>query len=281
MDPTRRTILAGIAGLAGSLGLPGGIATASGRATAAAPAWLRPRFAAGAYQQIYDPSAGEPVPWYINDHTVIRGADGNWHLIGITAPSGSDYTKERQFAHATAPSLHGPWTKHPPALVFDPNYYGENRLWAPHVIRVGDLYYMFYTGGGNDWHQIALSVATSPDLWTWTRERADLPGRLQRPRPVRDVARPHLDHVLHRHQRRHDQRAVRGRVPDQPGPDELERPCESPTPTRRADPPRATPSPRSWSSITAGTTCSSARGVATAGPRCSSVTTRCTSSPRV
>ena len=133
---------------------------------------MRPRFAAGAYQQIYDPSAGEPVPWYINDHTVIRGADGNWHLIGITAPSGSDYTKERQFAHATAPSLHGPWTKHPPALVFDPNYFGENRLWAPHVIRVGDLYYMFYTGGGNDWHQIALSVATSPDLWTWTRRPA-------------------------------------------------------------------------------------------------------------
>jgi beta-fructofuranosidase len=164
-------ILAGMAGLMG-LGLPDTAAIASGRASTAVPAGLRPRFSAGAYRQIYDPSAGESVPWYINDHTMVRGADGTWHLFGITAPSGSDYTKERQFAHATAPSLHGPWTKHPPALVFDPAYFGENRLWAPHVIRVGDLYHMFYTGGGDDWHRIAISLATSPDLWTWTRRPA-------------------------------------------------------------------------------------------------------------
>jgi beta-fructofuranosidase len=33
---------------------------------------------------------GERVPWYINDHTVIRDESGRWHLFWITHPEPVD-----------------------------------------------------------------------------------------------------------------------------------------------------------------------------------------------
>ena len=130
------------------------------------------RVAAGDFQKIYDPGVGETQPWYINDHTIVRGPDGTWHLFGITHPEPAAPEDEDSFAHATAPSLHGPWTKQPPALSTDPSR-GESHLWAPYVVHFRDLYYMFYAGGGPDSTQAEISVATSPDLWHWTRHPAD------------------------------------------------------------------------------------------------------------
>ncbi|GAA5199718.1 hypothetical protein GCM10023322_75980 [Rugosimonospora acidiphila] len=128
--------------------------------------------AAGTFTNIYDPSVGETSPWYINDHTIIRGPDGTWHLFGITHQEPANPDNEVNFAHATAPSLHGPWTKQPFALAVDPSY-GESHLWAPHVIASGGLYYMFYAGGGPDHAQSEISLAISPDLWHWTRYNGD------------------------------------------------------------------------------------------------------------
>ncbi len=118
---------------------------------------------------VYDPSAGESAPWYVNDHTIVRGRDGTWHLFGITHQEPADPEDEDHFAHATAPSLQGPWTKRPFALSVDPGYYGETHLWAPHVIERGGTYYMFYNGGGDDHSAYAISLATSTDLYHWTR----------------------------------------------------------------------------------------------------------------
>lgn len=123
---------------------------------------------AGAFTKIYDPSVGEPQPWYINDHTIIRGRDGTWHLFGITHPEPADPSDEVNFAHATAPTVHGPWTKQPFALTVDPGY-GETHLWAPYVLRAHGRYYMFYAGGGADSTRSEINLATSPDLYHWTR----------------------------------------------------------------------------------------------------------------
>ncbi|MCD0453310.1 hypothetical protein LO762_29620 [Actinocorallia sp. API 0066] len=128
----------------------------------------------GDFFRIYDPSVGETRPWYINDHTFIRDeATGTWHLFGITHPEPASPEDEDQFAHATAPSLRGPWTKRPMALTVDPSY-GESHLWAPHVIRSGSTYYMFYAGGQTvgDASRSQINLATSTDLYHWTRRAA-------------------------------------------------------------------------------------------------------------
>ncbi|MGW4353368.1 glycosyl hydrolase family 32 [Nocardia sp. NPDC004582] len=125
---------------------------------------------AGEFRHIYDPS--EPGRrWYINDHTLIRDAGGRWHLFGITHPEPADPFDETEFAHATADDPRGPWTKHPPALTVDRER-GERHLWAPFVVRHGDRYWMFYDGGGTDRTATGMGLATSTDLFTWTRHPA-------------------------------------------------------------------------------------------------------------
>ncbi|SDY05876.1 Glycosyl hydrolases family 32 N-terminal domain-containing protein [Amycolatopsis xylanica] len=118
------------------------------------------------FVKIYDPS--DDQAWYINDHTFIQDARGTWHLFGITHAEPAVDDDEDTFAHATAPSLTGPWTKQAPVLETDPAY-GETHLWAPHVIKNGSTYYMFYAGGGADGARHAINLATSTDLFTWTR----------------------------------------------------------------------------------------------------------------
>ncbi|TVT44316.1 glycosyl hydrolase family 32, partial [Amycolatopsis rhizosphaerae] len=163
MRVNRRTVLLG--GLA--LGITGAGAV-NGLAPAVA-ATAGNDVAVGTFVRIYDPSAGESRQWYLNDHTFIKDTGGTWHVFGITHPEPADPENEIQFAHATAPHLHGPWTKQPFALTVD-RAYGETHLWAPHVIRVGNTYQMFYCGGGPDHTRSAINRATSKDLFHWTRD---------------------------------------------------------------------------------------------------------------
>lgn len=85
---------------------------------------------AGEFELIYDPSVGEDERWYINDHTIVRDHRGTWHLIGITHAEPAQPFDELHLAHATAASLHGPWTKQPSALSTDTSC-GETHLRAP------------------------------------------------------------------------------------------------------------------------------------------------------
>jgi arabinan endo-1,5-alpha-L-arabinosidase len=122
----------------------------------------------GAFSKIYDPSVAESEPWYFNDHTIVRGRDGLWHVFAITHADPGNPGDERSFGHATSPTLTArPWTKQAAALVVDESV-GEQVLWAPHVIEHEGTYYMFYTSGGAP-ERFAMRLATSPDLWTWSR----------------------------------------------------------------------------------------------------------------
>ena len=126
------------------------------------------RFRVGAFEPVYDPSVGEPERWYINDHTFVRDREGMWHLIGITHAEPAAPFDELHFAHATAPTLHGPWTKQPFALSTD-HEWGETHLWAPHVIEHDSTYWMYYCAGGAEKTEYRIHLATSSDCVTWTR----------------------------------------------------------------------------------------------------------------
>ncbi|HOK65325.1 MAG TPA: ADP-ribosylglycohydrolase family protein [Anaerohalosphaeraceae bacterium] len=127
----------------------------------------------GPFVKIYDPSVGEPVPWYINDHCFIRGQDGTWHLYGITHAEPLGPLDEHNFAHATADKLtQKPWRKQPFALTVDASW-NEVHLWAPHVIEHNGLYYMFYCAGDVDNSKYKIHLATSKDLVHWQRHPAN------------------------------------------------------------------------------------------------------------
>lgn len=128
---------------------------------------------AGEFVKVYDPSVGENERWYYNDHTMVQNVEtGEWHVFAITHAEPAAPLDEKNFGHATAPSPEGPWTKQPFALIADPAA-GESHIWAPHVIHVDGLYYMFYAAGTSDHTAYRMHLATSPDLETWTRSPAN------------------------------------------------------------------------------------------------------------
>lgn len=127
----------------------------------------------GEFERIYDPSVGEEGPWYYNDHTFVRGPDGLWHVFAISHAEPANPDDERSLGHATSPSLTGAtWSKQPTPLVVDESL-GERVLWAPYVLEHDGTYYMFYCAGG-DPERHAMRLATSNDLYDWTRVQEPL-----------------------------------------------------------------------------------------------------------
>lgn len=128
-------------------------------------------FSVGKFKHIYDPSVEEEIPWYINDHCLVKGPDNLWHMFGITHAEPFNPLDETNFAHATAKELtQQPWDKQPFALsVAREKPWREIHLWAPHVINHGDLFYMFYCVGGESHEKYRIYLATSKDLFEWER----------------------------------------------------------------------------------------------------------------
>lgn len=126
------------------------------------------RVHAGEFRRIYDPSIDEPERWYINDHTFLRDCTGLWHLYGITHREPAAPKDETFLAHATAPTLLGPWTKQPVALSVDATQL-ESVLWAPHAIAHQDTYWMFVCAGGPVPSAFRIQLATSTDGFKWAR----------------------------------------------------------------------------------------------------------------
>lgn len=90
---------------------------------------------------------------YVNDHTVIKGSDGKWHLYGCTSFSGGPYN-ERYFAHGVGESLEQPMKEAGRSI-------DKGTLaWAPCVIEKEGNYYMFY---GPSPTQLAVSF----DMQEW------------------------------------------------------------------------------------------------------------------
>jgi arabinan endo-1,5-alpha-L-arabinosidase len=127
-------------------------------------------FRMGELRNVHVPEpSSDGTPWYFNDHSIVRGPDGLWHMFGITHREPANPSQEKMLAHATSSVLAEPkWNDEIPALHVDPTL-GETVLWAPHVIEFEGVFYMFYCAGGpHEHHQIKL--ATSRDLWSWQRE---------------------------------------------------------------------------------------------------------------
>jgi arabinan endo-1,5-alpha-L-arabinosidase len=117
----------------------------------------------GPSHKIYSPGAA----WYINDHTIIYGPGGKWHMFGITHTDPADGLCERNFAHATSTNLTGTWKREPFAFsAKDPELF----LWAPHAIKYNDQYHIFYCGGGLNREKYLIDHKISSDLWTWTQQ---------------------------------------------------------------------------------------------------------------
>lgn len=182
MTLSRRTLLGGtVVGVAGGLAsrAPAAAALAESTADLTAAAEDRWWLSAGPFAPVLTASLqgggfeGPSGPAYLNDHCLVRGPDG-WHLFSIigarpAADRAPDSELERTLAHYVAPAPSGPWTRVVDALRVDPTY-GEQHLWAPHVVAVDGGWQMFYAAGGSGGSLICR--ATSRDLRTWTRDPA-------------------------------------------------------------------------------------------------------------
>lgn len=90
---------------------------------------------------------------YINDHSVVKGPDGNWHLFGITSFGTGSY-QERYFAHGVGPSLESVFEEGPRTID------RGTAAWAPGVIEKDGIYYMFYGPS-------PTSLAVSFEMYEW------------------------------------------------------------------------------------------------------------------
>jgi hypothetical protein len=104
----------------------------------------------------------------IADHAWIMDESGVYHLFFQNEDHGSGSLIE----HYTSTDL---LSLRYVGVALRPNPYGwdSHSLWAPHVIRIGGTYYLFYTGtdgpAGNPATRQRIGLATSTDLTTWTR----------------------------------------------------------------------------------------------------------------
>jgi hypothetical protein len=125
------------------------------------------------FVHILDTGSVNGASWYVNDHTLVRGDDGVWHLFGIyhTDPFGSE--DENQFVHAThAPAAPSALTEGSFKVEKDPALRkagGETHLWAPHVVKDGVRWVMVYQAGGPENNRAQIRLAESRDLTHWNR----------------------------------------------------------------------------------------------------------------
>jgi len=110
----------------------------------------------------------------ISDHAWIRDDHGVYHLFfhteGLYVDNYIEHYTTRDFRNLDYVGI---------ALRESASGWDSRGLWAPHVVKAGDTYYMFYTGfdevGASAKQRIGL--ATSTDLVTWTRYPENLcPG---------------------------------------------------------------------------------------------------------
>ncbi|MBQ8566371.1 MAG: family 43 glycosylhydrolase [Clostridia bacterium] len=99
---------------------------------------------------------------YVNDHSIIKGADGKWHLYGITSFEGIP-TQERYFVHGVGTTFDEPFEEVGRSID------RGTLAWAPCVINKEDNYYMFYGPS-------PTSLAVSFDMYEWFGTGVSLNG---------------------------------------------------------------------------------------------------------
>jgi hypothetical protein len=143
--------------------------------TGRAPAVLPQPIRQGERVRILDTTSVDGSAHYVNDHTVIEGPDGRWHLYGIYHGEPFDPEHEFQFVHATHA---GPLTLPGQAqfklegIALDRQaQLGETHIWAPHAVwdPEGSRYVMVFQSGGAQNDRAQIRLAQSRDLNHWER----------------------------------------------------------------------------------------------------------------
>lgn len=109
---------------------------------------------------------------YTVDHAIIKKGD-LWHLIyirGIAATNWPEYPLSN-FGHAVSHDLVN-WVTEKPVLETIEEGFDSYQVWAPHIIKHQDKYWIFYTGVTDSATQ-AICLATSDDLYHWERHKAN------------------------------------------------------------------------------------------------------------
>ena len=73
---------------------------------------------------------------YVNDHSIVKGADGNWHLYGITSFEGIP-TQERYFVHGVGATFDEPFEEVGRSID------RGTLAWAPCVVEKDENYYNY------------------------------------------------------------------------------------------------------------------------------------------
>jgi hypothetical protein len=113
-----------------------------------------------------------PVPFWPKDFSVIK-KDGVYHLFYIRRNTQLPVSQtENDFGHAVSYDLIH-WTQAPAVLPTRPSGWDNAHVWAPSIVKAGGQYVMFYAGvtdspGVYTSYQ-RIGMATSPDLYNWTR----------------------------------------------------------------------------------------------------------------
>jgi predicted GH43/DUF377 family glycosyl hydrolase len=106
----------------------------------------------------------------IKDHSLVR-IGSTYHLFYLRGNPAIN------FGHATSTDLIH-WHIEEPVLNISDSGWDELALWAPHVLRINDAYWMFFTGVNSSWAQ-QTGVAISLDLFNWSK----IPFPLYHPDP--------------------------------------------------------------------------------------------------
>jgi len=119
------------------------------------------------FRLVYD-----SAPRYVNDHSIIAGKDGTFHLFHIVGPVGKscyDRDSEESFGHATSSDLCA-WRPEMDVLSVDPNSaYEPHHVFAPYVCEKDGKYYLFYAGINEEARIESMCLACSDDLFHWSK----------------------------------------------------------------------------------------------------------------
>jgi hypothetical protein len=135
-------------------------------------------FEQGEMVHVFDTTSLPGGPHYVNDHTLVQGPDGSWHLFGIfhTEPMGDD--TEVDLIHAVSRQRDpAKWEEGSFEAADEPyrialhaeRAIGETHAWAPHVVAWEGRWLMVYQGGGADDYHASIRLAESDDLYHWER----------------------------------------------------------------------------------------------------------------
>lgn len=124
------------------------------------------------------PARYEPPPGiYSKEFTLVR-TDGWFHVFYLRDNPIPGAPALRSFGHAISRDLYT-WSEQDTILTVVPGTFEATQVWAPSLHRVDGTWFLFYPGMRHEPAQgyivrQAISYATSPDLYTWTRREFPL-----------------------------------------------------------------------------------------------------------